>query len=184
MQGQKRGMGELWTIGNVWVTTPVQSTSARPPRYSPTGTAMEVGNAIGRQCLGSSNPYQDGQWNVMDLTVRGSDSSAHTVNGVTVFRGRRLRWSQSDNSSDMSNMLRTGQISVQSEGAPVAYKYLMIMELDPVTGKPVHAKPVSIRSGLTPRLQGRKAERRVLIRNAYGADGRLLGAGILPESPK
>jgi hypothetical protein len=120
----------------------------------------------------------------MDLTVRGSDSSAHTVNGVTVFRGRRLRWSQSDNTSDMSNMLRTGQISVQSEGAPVAYKYLMIMELDPVTGKPVHAKPVSIRSGLTPRLQGRKAEGRVLIRNAYGADGRLLGAGILPESLK
>jgi hypothetical protein len=143
-QGQKRGIGETWTIGNVWVNIKVKSATARPPQYSETGTEMSIGNAQGRQCLGSSVPYQDGQWNIMDLTVRGSDSATHTVNGTVVLRMRKMRWSEPDSPTDMSHPLANGGISFQSEGAPVAYTHLMIMELDPQTGKPIHAKPVPV----------------------------------------
>ncbi|GEM_PF-2857915 len=139
-QGQKRGMGEIWTIGNVYVNTTVDSTKTQH-QYKPGGKMVAHGNPDGRQCLGSSVPYIDGAWNTMEALVRGSDSAVHTVNGTIVFRCWKMRWSDKDDPKDMSNMLSEGSIALQSEGAGVAYKDYMFMELDPATGKPINAKP-------------------------------------------
>jgi Domain of Unknown Function (DUF1080) len=140
-QGQARGMGEIWTIGNVWVNTTIDETKTQH-QFKLGGKMVNHGNPDGRQCLGSSVPYKDGAWNVMEATVRGSDSSIHYVNGVLVFKCWKLRWSDNDSPTDMSHMLSEGSIAMQSEGAPVSYRDYMIMELNPATGEPIHAKPV------------------------------------------
>jgi hypothetical protein len=140
-QGQKRGMGEIWTIGNVYVNTTIDSTKQKN-QFKLGGKPVSHGNPDGRQCLGSSVPYVDGAWNTMEATVRGSDSAAHYVNGVLVFKCWKMRWSDKDDKNDMSNMLSEGSIALQSEGAPVSYRDYMFMELDPITGRPVNAKPV------------------------------------------
>jgi hypothetical protein len=140
-QGQKRGMGEIWTIGNVYVNTTVDSTK-KQHQYKPGGKMVSHGNPDGRQCLGSSVPYKDSVWNVMEALVRGSDSAVHTVNGVVVFKCWKMRWSEKDDANDMANPLSSGSIGLQSEGAAVSYRDYMFMELDPATGKPVNGKPV------------------------------------------
>jgi hypothetical protein len=159
-QGQKRGMGEIWTIGNVYVNTTVDSTK-KQHQYKAGGKMVAHGNPDGRQCLGSSVPYVDGAWNVMEALVRGSDSAVHTVNGVVVFRCWKMRWSEKDDANDMANMLSSGSIGLQSEGAGVAYRDYMFMELDPATGKPVNAKP-TIAEAFPPLERGNllRAERR------------------------
>jgi hypothetical protein len=139
-QGQKRGMGEIWTISNVYVNTTVDSAMAQH-KYKAGGKMVTHGNPDGRQCLGSSVPYVDGAWNTMEALVRGSDSAVHSVNGVVVFRCWKMRWSEKDDPADMANMLGSGSIALQSEGAPVSYRNYMFMELDPATGRPVNAKP-------------------------------------------
>jgi hypothetical protein len=159
-QGQKRGMGEIWTIGNVYVNTTVDSTQ-KQHKYKPGGKLVAHGNPDGRQCLGSSVPYVDGAWNVMEALVRGSDSAVHTVNGAVVFKCWKMRWSDKDDANDMSNMLSSGSIGLQSEGAGVAYRDYMFMELDPATGKPLYGKP-TIAEAFPPLERGNllRAERR------------------------
>jgi hypothetical protein len=153
-------MGEIWTIGNVYVNTTVDSTK-KQHQYKAGGKMVAHGNPDGRQCLGSSVPYVDGAWNVMEALVRGSDSAVHTVNGVVVFRCWKMRWSEKDDANDMANMLSSGSIGLQSEGAGVAYRDYMFMELDPATGKPVNAKP-TIAEAFPPLERGNllRAERR------------------------
>ncbi len=139
-QGQKRGMGEIWTISNVYVNTTVDTTITQH-KYKPGGKMVTHGNPNGRQCLGSSVPYIDGEWNEMEGLVRGSDSAVHYVNGVVVFRCWKMRWSVKDDPFDTTNMLKEGSIALQAENASVNYRHYMFMELDPVTGKAVNGKP-------------------------------------------
>ncbi len=139
-QGQKRGMGEIWTISKVWVNTTIDSTLAKH-QFKLGGKMVNHGNPDGRQCLGSSVPFKDGEWNVMEATVRGSDSAIHYVNGVLVFKCWKMRWSDTDDPADMSHPLAEGSIALQSEGAGVAYRDYMFMELDPATGRPLHGVP-------------------------------------------
>lgn len=146
-QGQKRGIGEVWTIGNVYINTTIDP-AVNYRKYKEGGTMVTHGNPNDRQCQGSSAPWDDAGWNLMEAYVRGSDSAIHTVNGKVVFKLWKLRWSATDKPDDMSTMLKEGPIALQSEGAPVAYKDYMIMELDPVTGKPINAKPTGVQSVL------------------------------------
>lgn len=142
-QGQKRGMGEIWTISNVFVNVTIDPTYSGGHKYKPGGTlAKHGGSDPYRQCLGSSVPYVDNAWNTMEALVRGADSAEHWVNGVSVMKIAKMRWSDANDSNDMSHPLSFGQIALQAEGAGVAYRDYMIMELDSITGKPLHAKPV------------------------------------------
>jgi hypothetical protein len=68
-QGQKRGIGEVWTIGNVYINTWIDpASSAR--KYKEGGTPVTHGNPNGRQCMGSSAPWDDAGWNLMEAVVR------------------------------------------------------------------------------------------------------------------
>jgi hypothetical protein len=149
-QGQKRGMGEAWTIGNVFVNTSVDPAQSRHRYLAGGKPVVHGGEDPNRQCLGSSNPFMEGEWNTMEALVRGSDSVAHIVNGITVFRATKLRWSDSNDPDDFRQMLAEGSLALQVEGdapnyvAPVSYKDFAIMELDSVTGFPIHGKTVGL----------------------------------------
>jgi hypothetical protein len=148
-QGQKRGMGEAWTISKIFVNTTIDPTSDMHKYKNDGVPVVHGGDDPNRQCLGSSNPFIDGAWNEMEAVVRGSDSSVHIVNGITVFRCTKLRWSDTNDPNDMRQMLGSGALGLQVEGdapnyvAPISYKGYMIMELDSVSGKPVNAKPTT-----------------------------------------
>jgi hypothetical protein len=193
-QGQKRGMGEIWTIGNVYVNTTVDSTKPQH-QYKANGKMVAHGNPDGRQCLGSSVPYVDGAWNEMEALVRGSDSAVHRVNGTIVFKCWKMRWSEKDDPKDMSNMLSEGSIALQSEGAGVAYKDYMFMELDPATGRALNAKPTlaggfpAMGRGNLLRAEARPGGWRIRYDRARGGeailsirtlDGRILDRLVLP----
>lgn len=149
-QGQKRGMGEAWTIGKVFVNTTVDPSQSQHKYLAGGKPIAHGGEDPNRQCLAGSNPFVDGGWNEMEALVRGSDSVAHSVNGVTVFRATRLRWSDANDPDDFSHMLSEGSLALQVEGdapnyvAPISYQDFAIMELDAVTGQPIHGKPVGL----------------------------------------
>jgi hypothetical protein len=191
-QGQKRGIGELWTIDKVYVNTTIDPKLGYR-KYLPGGKMVTHGEPDGRQCEGSSVPYVDNQWNLMEAVVRGSDSATHTVNGVVTLKNWKIRWSANDDPADMSFPLKEGLIALQSEEAPLAYKDFMIMELDPATGKPLHGATVLAREWPSARPHRSPAWRGdpggLYIDFAYGAtapggarllirglDGRALGA--------
>lgn len=175
-QGQKRGMGELWTIDNVSVNTTIDPKLGYR-KYLAGGKVVTHGEADGRQCEGSSVPYIDGQWNLMEAVVRGSDSAIHRVNGVVTLKCWKIRWSKDGDPADMSFMLREGLVALQSEEAPVAYKDFMIMELDPATGAPLHGAPVLAR-GLSP------LPRRTRSSAHVGAEGFLFGYSGRAAAPE
>lgn len=190
-QGQKRGIGEIWTISNVYINTTIDPASSQR-KYKEGGTMVTHGNPNGRQCMGSSAPWDDAGWNLMEAYVRGSDSAIHTVNGKVVFKLWKLRWSDSDRPDDMANPLKEGVIALQSEGAAVAYRDFMIMELDPVTGRPLNEKPVALGRASSPASSSRP--RTLSFENgrpifapagplsaSRSADGRLYRVPALPD---
>jgi hypothetical protein len=62
-QGQKRGMGEAWTISKIFVTTTTDPTSDKHKYMTDGLLVSHGGDDPNRQCLGSSNPFLDGSWN-------------------------------------------------------------------------------------------------------------------------
>ncbi len=150
-QGQKRGMGELLTIVDVWITTTVENSDARPRKYKEGGVRVDHGAATGIQCLGSSNPFKDGQWNTLEIEVRGSDSAVHIANGQVVLKAWKLRSAANDKPADFSQLWGVGSIGIQSEKADIAYRNVQIMELDSVTGLPINGQPTSAKSIANPR---------------------------------
>ncbi len=133
LQGNSYGMGELWTIGDVWVELPVVDPSARPPVYKEGGIVIQHGNNNDRQCRGSSNPMKPmGQWDVIEAYVYGADSVRHVVNGITTISYKKIRVSPSID--DFTKPLNSGVIAWQSEGAVIWYKDLEVklMPKDPI----------------------------------------------------
>jgi hypothetical protein len=185
-QGQKRGMGEAWTIGKVFVNTTVDPSQSQHKYLAGGKPVAHGGEDPNRQCLGGSNPFVDGEWNAMEALVRGADSVAHIVNGVTVFRATRLRWSDANDPDDFSHMLSEGSLAFQVEGdapnyvAPISYKDFAIMELDAVSGLPINGKTVRLMAPAA--SPGLKAGVAMGPAGFRGLDGRYLDA-INGKSP-
>ena len=178
-QMQKRGTGEIWTIFGVRVKTTTANKNELC-KYDPNGEEIDhgagKGSNVGRQCLGSSNPYKDGEWNSMLVKVYGSDSSVQFVNGTQTFKAWNMR--VADNFTDMSDPLNKGTIGLQSEGAAISYKNFHIMELDSKTLKPINAKTSVIKKAspkLAIKFQSNKLDMILLIDykgNHYDLTGR------------
>ena len=128
----------MWTIEGVWINTKVEIADALPRRYDPKGVEVAHGEPHGRQCLGSSNPYVDGEWNRAEALVLGADSVEHRVNGIVTFQGWKLRVGGENN---FENPLNNGTIGLQSEAADIFYRNFKVQPLDK-TGKPLYAKTV------------------------------------------
>jgi len=140
-QMQKRGVGEAWTIFGTRLQTTTKDPN-KPCQYDPNGVEInhgaDEGSNVGRQCLGSSNPYKDGEWNTMEVRGYGKDSVVHIVNDVVTFRGWNLR--KAKDFVDMSDPLTGGNVAVQSEGAEILYRNFIIQPLNPMTNEALYAK--------------------------------------------
>lgn len=169
-QGQKNGVGDMWTIGLVIANTRVASGSNCKYQEGGIIHVFGAGNQTNdRKCQASELRYVDGDWNTEEVWAWGSDSVYHLVNGKIVFKAWNLRWSDQADIKDLSHPLKDGGVAVQSEGGEISYRNLHMMELDPVTLKAINAKP----TGLGAAIRGGGSVAPVEI---LGLDGRRLPA--------
>jgi len=98
--------------------------------YSPIGqwNTFSATSKTGRRCIKTGDAEKpSGEWNTLDLYVHG-DTSAHVINGklmMVLYRSRQL-----ENGKELP--LTKGLLQIQSEGAEVFYKQIMIKPLNAI----------------------------------------------------
>lgn len=140
-----QGMGQLWAIGDVWVTVTTQGTSNGNPRYSPTGTDLVYGAANSNsRCVTGKDGWgqpsysvlanQGGGWVTQEASVYGRDSIVIRVADTVRIKYRLPRVSTGGNPNNVTKYLDKGFIAWQSEGrsnnpTAVFYRNLQVMLL-------------------------------------------------------
>jgi len=96
--------------------------------YNPAGQlyTFSATSKAGRRCIkGSDAEKPSGEWNTLDLYCHG-DTSIHMINGKVVMVLYHSR--QMDNGQ--AHLLAKGKLQLQSEGAEVYYKDIMIRSIN------------------------------------------------------
>lgn len=134
-----QGMGQLWPIGDVWVTVRAKTVGGRM-QYSPNDPEVNYGGAnwnsrvvVGVNGWGqpsySGLANANGGWVTQEVRAYGSDSVVHLVNDTVRIKYREPRVSSGGTASNVSKYLKKGLIGWQSEGSNVWYRNLQIMLL-------------------------------------------------------
>jgi hypothetical protein len=131
-QIQEGDCGDYWGCGGAFADVPA---SKQGQRFVYTAGAelltFRDKGPNGRNCVkrgDGENP--SGEWNTIDLYCYG-DSSVHVVNGKVVMALYNL--SQPDGPS--TSPLRKGKIQIQSEGAEVFYRNIIIEDISGIPEK-------------------------------------------------
>jgi hypothetical protein len=146
-QIQENDVGDCFTVRGTQVSTSVEiatvetpSGTKQLPRYKPEadgGKHQTIGGPSIARIVKSSTHEHDG-WNTVEVNVRGSDGTAHVVNGDTVFQAKDLRRLNNDNKSWVP--LAHGRIALQAEFAEVYYRNV---EIQPIPDGPLHPEAPS-----------------------------------------
>lgn len=101
--------------------------------YNPNGTEVlvcERSPCNARDYGASVILDKRGEWNKMEIVVRGSDSALHRVNDSTVMRVRNIKI---PDPADATKWIPYGKgsIAVQAEGTGITYRNWEVMELHP-----------------------------------------------------
>lgn len=111
------------------------NTKATSGRYNPGGTDVVVCERTPSPC--NARDYgasvildKRGQWNKMEVIVRGADSAIHRINDSTVMRVWDIRIPTATGSNTFTPY-GTGGLAVQAEGANINYRDWEVMELHP-----------------------------------------------------
>jgi hypothetical protein len=131
-QVEEGNTGDYWGVAGGIADMPVIKRFDTAYVYNPQGTltTFKEGTKQGRRCIkngDAENPT--GQWNTIDLYCHG-DTSIHMVNGkvmMVLYHNRQLEGGQ-------ELPLAKGKIQIQSEGAEVFYKGIMIETIDKLPG--------------------------------------------------
>ncbi len=130
-----QGMGQLWPIGDVWVTVKARMVSGRMQYDSTMTTEVDYGGAnwnsrvvVGQNGWGQPTfaSQQQGGWVTQEAHVYGSDSVIHLVNGAVRIKYRNPRVSSGGTVNNVSKFLNRGLIAWQSEGTSVWYRNIEI----------------------------------------------------------
>jgi Domain of Unknown Function (DUF1080) len=110
--------------------------------YDPSGAPLvfERGTAIGNRCLkGADAEKPTGEWNTLELvSFRGE--SAHVVNGQVVMRIGPVWSASAPAAAGVSTVpLRSGHVSLQTEGAEVFFR---AVEVEPLRERPREIGPL------------------------------------------
>jgi len=198
-----QGMGQLWPIGDVWVTVKAHMVSGRM-QYSPNDPEVDYGGkdwnsrvVVGVNGWGQPNynslANAHGGWVTQEARVYGSDSVVHLVEDTVRIKYRNPRVSSGGTPNNVTKYLKKGLISWQSEGTPVWYRHLEIMLLP---GDSLYQETTSLGfhrgQMITPKQDGKRLHYHdgVLLLNAAGAGSAydalgtrkvLRGAGLLEK---
>jgi hypothetical protein len=168
-----QGMGQLWPIGDVWVTTTGRTVSGRM-QYDSAGPEVVYGalNWNSRVIVGQNgwaqptfaSQQQDG-WVTQEAHVYGNDSIIHLVNGVPRIKYRNPRVSPGGTPNNVTKLLSRGLLAWQSEGTSVWYRNI---EIQLLPGDSLYT-PVSITPGARKSSASKSAAPRMNLDNAAPA---------------
>lgn len=165
-----QGMGQLWAIGDVWVSVRARTVSGRQ-QYDTTQPEIDHGGknwdspsrvAVGIDgwALPTFASQQQGGWVTQEAHVYGSDSVIHLVNGVPRIKYRNLRVSPGGTPNNVIKMLSKGLVAWQSEGTAVWYRNL---EIQPLPGDSLYTVSIAARA---PKAGSAPAASRLILNGA------------------
>ena len=146
-QIEEGNTGDYWGVAGGMQDIPAIMNSDSEYVYNPSGQlyTFSATSKVGRHCKKKGNAENPtGEWNTIDLYCHG-DTSVHVVNGKVMM----VLYHSSQMESGHAIPLVKGKIQIQSEGAEVFYKDLMI---EPIAAIPADfltmifglSKPVSL----------------------------------------
>jgi Domain of Unknown Function (DUF1080) len=130
-QVEQGNCGDYWGVAGGMEDIPVIKKSDSEYVYSPSGEmkTFSAKSAVGRHCIKQGDAeYATGEWNTLDLYCHG-DTSVQMINGkvmMALYNSRQLENGQ-------AIPLVKGKIQIQSEGAEIFYKHIIV--------EPLHAIP-------------------------------------------
>lgn len=132
-QIQEGDCGDYWGVAGGIADVPAVQESEKRFVYTPGSTLLTFSEQgpNGRNCI--KNPDAEkpsGEWNVIDLYCFG-DTSVHVVNGKVTMVLYRLRQTEGDREMPLTS----GKIQLQSEGAELFYRNLVLDEISAIPQK-------------------------------------------------
>ncbi|MDZ7649337.1 MAG: DUF1080 domain-containing protein [Cytophagales bacterium] len=130
-QIQEGDCGDYWGVagGSFEITARKQNEEYV---YDPTGELIlfnEANQQVGRRCIKMPDAEKPtGQWNTIELYVLG-DTAVHIVNGVT----NMILYHSSQLESGKLLPLKKGKIQLQSEGAEIFYRKILIEPIQEIS---------------------------------------------------
>ena len=129
-QIEEGNCGDYWGVAGGTEDIPVIKKSNSEYVYDRSGqlTTFSATGSVGRHCIKQGDAEKpSGQWNTLDLYCHG-DTSVHIINGKVMMV---LYHSGQADSGKISPLVK-GKLQIQSEGAEVFYKNIMIEPLDTI----------------------------------------------------
>jgi len=129
-QIEEGNCGDYWGVAGGTEDIPVIKKSNSEYVYDRSGqlTTFSATGSVGRHCIKQGDAEKPfGQWNTLDLYCHG-DTSVHIINGKVMMV---LYHSGQADSGKISPLVK-GKLQIQSEGAEVFYKNIMIEPLDTI----------------------------------------------------
>ncbi len=129
-QVEEGNCGDYWGVAGGMEDVPVIKKSDSEYVYSPTGEmkTFSAKSAVGRHCIKNGDAENaTGEWNTLDLYCHG-DTSVQMINGkVMMVLYNSRQWE-----NGQAIPLVKGKIQIQSEGAEIFYKHIMIEPLNQI----------------------------------------------------
>jgi hypothetical protein len=130
LQIQEKDCGDYWSVAGAIVDVEGQRKDGKGPIYFKKGgmkytvPTKETGSRIVKS---PDNEKPTGQWNTIELYTLGQ-TSVHVVNGkvVMILTGSRQKVGNKE------TPLTKGKIQIQSEGAEVFYRNIMVRPIDAI----------------------------------------------------
>jgi hypothetical protein len=129
-QIEEGNCGDYWGVAGGMEDIPVIKKSDSEYVYNASGelTNFSATSKVGRHCIKQGDAeHATGEWNTLDLYCHG-DTSVHVINGKVMMV--LYHSSQADNGKILP--LAKGKLQIQSEGAEIFYKHIVIEPLNAI----------------------------------------------------
>lgn len=130
-----QGMGQLWPIGDVWVTLHAKTIDGRVT-YDPSAPEITYGGKDwGSRVIAGKDGWARPEytplasatgWVTQEADVHGGDSISHLVDGIVRIKYRQPVVSPGGRSDNVKKTLTAGLLGWQSEGTEVWYRNIEI----------------------------------------------------------
>ena len=129
-QIEEGNCGDYWGVAGGMQDIPVIKKSDSEYVYDPAGQVytFSATSEVGRHCIKQGDAEDaSGEWNTLDLYCHG-DTSVHVINGKVMM----VLYHSSQLEKGQVLPLVKGKIQIQSEGAEVFYKHIMVEPIDAI----------------------------------------------------
>ena len=129
-QIEEGNCGDYWGVAGGMQDIPVIKKSDSEYVYDPSGTLITFSatGKVGRHCIKQGDAEKaSGEWNTLDLYCHG-DTSVHMINGKVMM----VLYHSSQMENGQAIPLVRGKIQIQSEGAEIFYKHILIGPLNEI----------------------------------------------------